>query len=104
MPGKPKKRPVDATGRLPDGTELRSVVDLKQWLMEHPEAFASCLAEKLLTFATGRHPNHRERAIVADLVSVEHDRHGLRLKDLILALVESRLFAISDSGEALRHN
>ncbi|MEM1069788.1 MAG: DUF1588 domain-containing protein, partial [Planctomycetota bacterium] len=83
--------PVDATGTLPTGEQLTDVTDLKQYLSEHPSRFARCLSEKLLTYATGRSLNYRERKMVADIVE-EARRNDLKFADLVVDLVTSEVF------------
>ncbi len=83
--------PIDATGTLPTGEHLRDVTDLKKYLADHPTRFARCLSEKLLTYATGRSLNYRERRIVADIVDAAHP-NDLKFADLIVDLVNSKVF------------
>ncbi|MEM9646693.1 MAG: DUF1588 domain-containing protein, partial [Planctomycetota bacterium] len=90
-PKNKKKIAVDPSGQLPDGTELADVTDLKRWLLESPTPFARCLSEKLMTYATGRQLNYRERAVIKNIVAEQHNQ-GLRLKSLLLALVDSEIF------------
>ena len=82
---------VDATGTLPNGVELSDVSDLKRWLSENPDPFARCLSEKLMMYATGRDLNHRERALIADIVQ-EHEQAGYPFADLLVALIDSDVF------------
>lgn len=84
--------PVDATGTLPSGEALQSVTDLKKWLAESPQPFARCLSEKLLTYATGRPLNFRERRIVAEIVDQQMIENDLRFEDLLIRLVDSEIF------------
>ncbi|MGB7345789.1 MAG: DUF1588 domain-containing protein [Pirellulaceae bacterium] len=83
---------VDTTGELPDGTEIKDVVDLKQWLANHPELFARCLSEKLLTYAVGRRLNYREKKLIAEIVTEQRESNDLRFRDLLVALVGSEIF------------
>lgn len=83
--------PIDATGVMPNGVPLHDVTDLKRWLAANPEPFARCLSEKLLTYATGRTLNYRERRIVADIVQ-QQMANQLRFHDLLVALVDSPVF------------
>lgn len=86
---------VDATGVLPDGTPLKSISDLKSWLLTHPEQFACCLSEKLMTYATGRELSYRERSIVHDIVMEQQQASSngqLKFNDLLVALVGSEVF------------
>ena len=83
--------PIDATGTLPTGEHLRGVADLKQYLTANPTRFACCLSEKLLTYATGRSLNYRERRIVADIVDAAR-QNDLKFADLVVDLVDSDVF------------
>ncbi|MBV9508001.1 MAG: DUF1592 domain-containing protein [Acidobacteriia bacterium] len=46
--------PIDATGRLADGTEVSGVVSLRSAILARPENFVSTVTEKLLIYALGR--------------------------------------------------
>ena len=74
-----------------DGTEITGVVDLKEWLVENIDQFSACLAEKLLTYATGRVPNYTERQEIASIVRSNHE-DGNGFRDLVLGLIESETF------------
>lgn len=82
---------IDATGALPDGTEISSVTDLKKWLHNNPQPFVNCLAQKLMVYATGRSLNLREQSIVAGVVH-KHAETDFRLRELILDLIETEVF------------
>ncbi|MBL8797046.1 MAG: DUF1592 domain-containing protein [Planctomycetia bacterium] len=47
-------QPVENTGKLPDGTELKGVESLKQVLLQRKDQFTRNLVEQLLTYALGR--------------------------------------------------
>lgn len=86
---------VDATGVLPDGTPLNSISDLKAWLLKHPEHFACCLSEKLMTYATGRELSYRERSIIREIVWKQQKTSAdqqLAFKNLLVELVTSEVF------------
>ena len=82
---------IDPTGVLPDGTPIEDVVDFKRWLTGNVDLFSQCLAEKLLTYATGRLPNYVERKEIAGIVRANHE-NGNGFRDLVLALIESETF------------
>lgn len=82
---------IDSTGTLPDGEALKDIQDLKRWLKNNPEPFVRCICEKLLTYATGREMNYRERKIIADIVRSQAENQ-YRFRDLLLALVQSDIF------------
>ncbi len=83
---------VDATGILPDGTRVGDVGDLKCWLTDHPQVFARCISSKLLTYATGRTLNFREKKLIEDIVDEQLQENELRFRDLLLALIDSEIF------------
>jgi len=76
---------------LPDGTPINDVADFKSWLTANVDQFSECLAEKLMTYATGRLPNYTERKEIAKIVKENH-QNGNGFRDLMLALVESETF------------
>ena len=43
--------PVDASGTFVDGTPTNGVIELRQVLLQHPEAFRTTIVEKLLVYA-----------------------------------------------------
>lgn len=82
---------VDANGKLPDGTKIRDVTDLKRYLVENIDQFSACLAGKLLVYGTGRELNYADRHVVNQLASsVKEQGNGFR--DLIVAVVLSDSF------------
>ena len=71
--------PVDASGTFVDGTPTNGVVQLRNTLLQRPDAFRTTLTEKLLDYAAGRsvsasrvHPGTlvRARQILRDTKSV----------------------------------
>ncbi len=48
--------PVDASGALVDGTPTNGVVELRNALMQRPDAFRTTITEKLVAFASGGSP------------------------------------------------
>ena len=67
------------------------MTDFKAWLVEHIDLFSTCLSEKLMTYATGRVPNHAERHEIKKIVKDNH-AHGNGFQDLFLALITSETF------------
>ncbi len=82
---------IDSSGTLPDGTPLQDVTHLKSWLVDNIDHFSQCLAEKLMTYATGRVPNYKERKEIETIVEANHAK-GNGFQDLVLALVASETF------------
>jgi cytochrome c553 len=89
--------PVDATGRLADGTALDGPASLRRALTDRREAFVSTAAEKLLAYAVGRRVEYFDmpavRAVVRDAAPA-----GYRFSSLITGIVRSAPFQMKRSG------
>ncbi|MEI6239694.1 MAG: DUF1588 domain-containing protein [Planctomycetia bacterium] len=83
--------PIDASGTLPDGTAVKDPVEFKAWLVANIDLFSTCLAEKLMTYATGRVPNYAEKREIEQLVRANREA-GKGFQDLVLDLIDSRTF------------
>jgi hypothetical protein len=83
--------PIDASGTLPDGTVVKNPVEFKAWVVANIDLFSSCVAEKLLTYATGRVPNYAEQREIEKLVRANRES-GKGFQDLVLDLIDSRTF------------
>ncbi len=82
---------VVSGGQLPDGTIVRDVTDLKQYLVTNIELFGTCLAGKLLVYGTGRKMNYADRSIMQEVSSAVR-LQGNGFRDLIVAVVLSESF------------
>ncbi len=89
--------PIDATGRLPNGEAFSTPSELALILAKRPDAFAQCLAEKLLTFALGRGLDSADLTAVAEIVQ-SAAKNQYRLSDLILGIVASPAFQKLENG------
>jgi hypothetical protein len=82
---------IDNSGTLPGGDSFRGLVELRRALSSRREAFARCLAAKLLGYALGRGPTRSDRCI-SDEAARRLTSGRSRLSDLVLAIVESPPF------------
>ena len=89
--GKIKSMKVDASATMPNGTKLNDVRDLKRFLVKNPEYFTGCLARKLMSYATGRQLNYREKKIIGEIVA-KNIATGNKFQDLLLDLIDSEVF------------
>jgi hypothetical protein len=81
-------QPVDASGRLWDGTEITGPADLRQALLDRHQLFAMHTTEKLLTYALGRALEPTDMPTVREIVrSAAADDY--RISALIVGIVES---------------
>jgi len=83
--------PVDPSGVLPDGRAFSDLDALKKLLLQDKPQIARCVAEKLLTYATGAGITFADRPTVeAILQQAAKKDYGLR--SLVHAVVESPAF------------
>ncbi len=86
---------IDASGVLPDGTEVRGIEDLEGAILARPEGFVATLTEKLLTFALGRGVGPDDQPAVRAIVRrVAEDDY--RFSTLILAIASSPPFRLRE--------
>jgi hypothetical protein len=85
-------RPVDSAATLPDGQQISDITELKKYVREQQgDKFANALVHHMVTYAIGRPPDFVDRPDVKEI----EDRFlasGLRLRELVLAMIESEIF------------
>ncbi len=86
-----KPMAINASATMPNGTKLNDIRDLKRYLVENPDVFTNCLAEKIMSYATGREINYREKEILKSIVE-DNIENGNKFYDLVLSLVNSEVF------------
>ena len=97
--GKGKTRPVDTTGQLPRGEKFSDFQEFKEQLAHHyMDDIVRGLMKKLTLYGTG------QKADVLDLIAVrsimrEHAADDYALRDLLKALIRSRVFLETDSTQ-----
>ena len=88
--------PIDASGRLPDGTTFDGPVGLRTLLLARRDQFVGTVTEKLLAYALGRGPEYFDqpaiRAIIRDPVSNDY-----RWSSIIVGIVQSAPFRMRSS-------
>jgi hypothetical protein len=82
---------IDATGVLPDGEKFDGPAELRKVLLGKAELFRRCLAEKLLTYATGRGLEYYDKCVLDEL-SLKLKAGDDRFSALVLAIVECDAF------------
>jgi hypothetical protein len=80
--------PINATGRLADGTEIAGAVQLRHAIMKNPELFVSTVVQKLMTYALGRGLSGRDMAVVRGIVR-DTAADDYRFSSIVLAVAES---------------
>ena len=82
---------VDPSGKLLDGRAFKNVHDLKAILAANPRQLGRNLLQQFTVYATGtpvRYSDRREIEAMLDACS----KDGYRVQDLMMALVQSRIF------------
>ncbi len=82
---------VAAGDVLPDGRKFSDIGEFKKLLLAHPEQIARCVAEKLVTYATGQPVGLGDHAAVNRIVA-EAKQSDYGLRSLVHALVASEFF------------
>ncbi|MDA2928983.1 DUF1592 domain-containing protein [Acidobacteria bacterium AH-259-O06] len=88
--------PVDASGKLFDGTKFGGIAELQNALLARPELFVNTVAEKLLTFATGRGVEYYDAPAIRKIVR-EARAEDFRFSSFILGIVNSKPFQMRRS-------
>ena len=77
-----KRLPIDASGKMPDGTAINGPSGIRKYLLARPEQFTRCLTEKLFVYALGRQISFTDRDDIDRIVSAmprhQHARHTPR--------------------------
>ena len=85
------KFPIDASGKLPDGSEFTGPDELRAVLRGQPDAFAEALTSKLLTYALGRGLERYDRRTVKE-IAARLPARDYRFSALVLEIVNSLPF------------
>lgn len=81
--------PIDSSGRLYTGEEIKDYNDLRAILVnEKRDDFVRCVAEKMLTFALGRGLEYYDKPAVESIVK-RMEENEYRFSSLVLGVVES---------------
>lgn len=82
---------IDASAKMPDGSEFSGVEGLQSQLLMNEELFLTSLASRMMTYALGRELGFSDRAAVRSLVeTMKQNQYTLR--SLIVAIVTSEQF------------
>jgi hypothetical protein len=82
---------VDTTAILSNGREINDLGAFKAMLLEREHQVVHCLAEKMLSYASGRLLEVGDRGEINKIVSAL-DQNGNKLRDLVHLVVQSDVF------------
>jgi Protein of unknown function (DUF1592)/Protein of unknown function (DUF1588)/Protein of unknown function (DUF1585) len=87
---------IDVAGSLPDGTKFEGLAGLQKALMARPDAFATRLTEKLLTYGLGRGVESYDAPAIRQIVRAS-EKQDFRFSSLIAGIVSSTPFQMRRS-------
>jgi mono/diheme cytochrome c family protein len=90
--------PIDASGRLVDGTPVEGPADLRLALAADPEQFVQTMTEKLLMYALGRNVEYFDMPVVRRIVR-EAAGSDYRISTIVMAIVNSAPFQMNQITE-----
>jgi hypothetical protein len=92
--------PIDASGKLPDGTEFRGPAGLTQLLLtKYRDDFVRTATEKLLTYALGRGVEYYDAPVIRS-INRDAARDNYRVSSWILAIVNSAPFQMRKASSS----
>jgi hypothetical protein len=92
--------PIDASGRLPDGTEFDGPAGLSRLILtKYRDDFVRTATEKLLTYALGRGVEYYDAPTIRS-IDREAARDNYRISSLVLAVVKSAPFRMRRPSES----
>jgi mono/diheme cytochrome c family protein len=92
--------PIDASGKLPDGTEFHGPAGLSELLLtKYRDDFVRTATEKLLTYALGRGVEYYDYPTIRS-INREAARDHHRISSWILAIVNSAPFQMRKASES----
>jgi hypothetical protein len=90
---------VDASGKLPDGTQFEGPAGLKKVLVTtRRDEFVSTVTEKLLTYGLGRGVEYYDMPALRAIMRQAEENH-YRLKDLIMGVITSAPFQMRRAAD-----
>lgn len=83
---------IESSARLPDGTQVNGVAELKQYLLsQHERQFAQAVVKRLLAYSVGRSIELSDQPSI-DRLTDQFAANDYRLRELIAAIVQSDPF------------
>ena len=89
---------IDPSGVLVDGTKVKGVADLRQWVVGRSDQFVRVVTEKLLTYALGRGVEYQDMPMLRSIVH-ESAPGKYKFSSLVLGIVKSPAFQMNMKTE-----
>jgi hypothetical protein len=84
----PDGTPIDTAGVMADGTKVDGPAALREAILSRPDAFATVVTERMLTYALGRGLEPSDMPVVRAIVA-RAARGGYRFDEIVMGIVES---------------
>ena len=92
------RTPIDAAGRLVDGTPIGGPVDLRNTLVRRADQFVQTVTEKLMTYGLGRSVDYYDMPAVRQIVR-DAGRDNYRFSSIVMGIVKSAPFQMRKAAE-----
>lgn len=89
--------PVDASAVFADGTPIDGVAGLRAFVLKHQDSYVHTVVSKLLTYALGRHVDHRDQPAIRRIAR-DAAAGGYRWSDVIRGIVTSTPFRMGKAA------
>jgi hypothetical protein len=86
--------PIDAAGKLVDGTEMNGVKDLRNALVRYSPQFVRVMTEKLMIYALGRGTEYYDMPLVRSIVH-DAEKNNFRFSSFVMGIVKSEPFQMN---------
>ena len=90
---------IDTGGVMADGSKVDGPAALRESILSRPEAFATVLTERMMTYALGRGVEPSDMPVVRKIVK-QAARSGYRFESIITGIVESAPFQMRTTLES----
>jgi hypothetical protein len=87
-------QPIDASGKLVDGTKVDGIKDLRNALLGRSDQFVRVVTEKLLTYGLGRGAEYQDMPLVRSIVR-DSAASKYKFSSLVLGVVKSPAFQMN---------
>jgi hypothetical protein len=91
--------PIDATGKLVDGTQVDGVASLRSALVKRSDTFSRVVVEKLLTYGLGRGVEYDDMPLVRSIVR-DAAANNYKFSSLVMSIVKSPAFQMNSKAPA----
>jgi hypothetical protein len=90
-------KPINASGKLPNGIEFEGPAELQQALLSNPEIIVSAFTQKLLTYALGRPVEQFDMPTVREIIENSED-NDYRFSSIVFGIINSTPFNMRRVG------